>query len=104
MGVGRRGPAPFSLNLSAEPAMNALIAAGIVAALLAYLSAGQAYFVLINAVQAHRSPVEHAMSPLAAGLRDGLPAARIARWCFIAFWPAWIGVGWLVAVRDRVGQ
>lgn len=79
-----------------------LTAALIVFAAFVYIEGGSAQCALI---ERHDAAVHSDLAEdctFRAYLAAGYFGARITRWAFILFWPAWIAAGWLNALIQRL--
>lgn len=75
--------------------MNIVTALSIAAGICAYLSAGRAHWTLM--VQHDAGFGDQADCQLVTGLARGDAMARFVRASFIALWPAWLALGFILA-------
>lgn len=81
------------------PVSDALL---IVLAAFVWIEGGRAHWRLIVQADAAMNPEEHEACEFRAGLKAGYLGAHFTRWCFILFWPFWLALGWVNALRDHL--
>lgn len=83
--------------------MNVAIAFGIVVILYIYVAVGRAFFTRIDTADAAVHPELIETCEFRAGLRAGELGALFARYVFLAFWPIWMLVGFVLARLEKNG-
>ncbi|WID98150.1 hypothetical protein QO058_07880 [Bosea vestrisii] len=81
------------------PVADALL---IVLATFIYIEGGRAHWTLIERHDAAVHPDLAESSTFRADLAARRIDAHFTRWCFILFWPVWLALGWLNALRESL--
>lgn len=71
-------------------------------ALVLYVSAGRAHWVLMDRTYTAAHPELADTCEFRAGLKAGHIGAHFTRWTFVLSWPLWLAVGRLNAQRERL--